>query len=170
MAYRATPHGTTGYSPLFVLHGREMVLPNSQDVRVKLTPDVRETEYAPRLENLKSTLKSAYKLFRTTNCSNWETLASHGKLSSIWSFLKAYPGERARRAISDGLHRPHYLSMVDHERNIRSRRQRTDIGKYSIVNRTIKDWKHLPAEVLGTLPCEINTLKRRVRKAFIEVS
>ena len=38
-----------------------MILPTSQDLRAKLSPDVRETEYAPRLENLKSTLKTAYK-------------------------------------------------------------------------------------------------------------
>jgi len=72
--------------------------------------------------------------------------------------------------IGDRLKRPHYLSRVDHGRKIRSRRQRTDIGKYSFVNRTIQDWNQIPAEVLGTLPCKINTLKKRVRKAIIEVS
>jgi hypothetical protein len=46
------------------------------------------------------------------------------------------------------------VSRVDHERKIRSRRQRTDIGKYFFVNRTIQDWNQLPAAVLGTLPCK----------------
>jgi hypothetical protein len=32
-----------------------------------------------------------------------------------------------------------------------------------------KDWNQLPVEVLGTLPCKPNTLKKRVRKAIIEV-
>jgi hypothetical protein len=68
------------------------------------------------------------------------------------------------------LKRPHCLSKVDHEWKIRSRRQRTDIGKYTFVNRTIEDWNQIPAEVLGTLPCKLNTLKKRVRKAIIEVS
>ena len=63
----------------------------------------------------------------------------------------------------------HYLSRIDHEQKIRSRRQRTDIGKYSFVNRTIQDWNQLPAEVLGMLPCKLKTLKKRVRKAIIEV-
>jgi len=62
-------------------------------------------------------------------------------------------------AIGDRSQRPHYLSRVDHERKIRSRRQRTDIGKYSFVNRAIQDWNHLPAEVLETLRCKLNTLK-----------
>jgi len=30
-------------------------------------------------------------------------------------------------------------------------------------------WNQLPAEVLGTLPCKLKTLKKRVRKAIIEV-
>jgi hypothetical protein len=55
--------------------------------------------------------------------------------------------QAARRAISDRLQRPHYLSRIDHERKIRSRRQRTDIGKYSFVNRTIQEWNQLPAGV-----------------------
>jgi hypothetical protein len=38
------------------------------------------------------------------------------------------------------------------------------------VNMTIQDWNQLPAEVLETLPCKLNTLKKRVRKAIIEVS
>jgi hypothetical protein len=65
---------------------------------------------------------------------------------------------------------PHYLSRVDHDRKIRSRRQRTDIGKYSFVSRTIQHWNQLPAEVLETLPCKTVTFKRRVRKVIIEVS
>jgi hypothetical protein len=31
---------------------------------------------------------------------------------------------------------------------------RTDIGKYSFVNRTIKNWNQLPAEALGNFPCK----------------
>jgi hypothetical protein len=105
-----------------------------------------------------------------TNISNWGTLASRRKLSRICALFKAYSAERAWRAIGDRLQRSHYLSRVDHERKIRSRRQRTDRGKYSFVNKTIQDWNQLPAEVLGTLPCKPNTLKKRVRKAITDVS
>ena len=64
MAYRNTPHGTTKYSPFYMLHGREMVLPTMQSLRAKLPPEIRETDHAPRLENLKSKLRTAYKLAR----------------------------------------------------------------------------------------------------------
>jgi hypothetical protein len=84
--------------------------------------------------------------------------------------FKAYSGERAWKAIGDRIQRPHYLSRVDSDWKIRSRRQKTDIGKYSLVNRTIHHWNQLPAEVLGNLPCKPFTFKKRVRKAIIEVS
>jgi len=104
------------------------------------------------------------------NSSNWETLASRRKLSRICALFKAYSGERARKAIGDGLQWPHYLSRVDRERRNRSRRQRTDIGKYSFVNRTIQDWDQLPADMLGTLLHKTNTSKNGVRKVINEVS
>jgi hypothetical protein len=114
--------------------------------------------------------KKAVKFAHHTNSSNWETLVSRRKFSRISALFKSYSGEGARKAIVERLQRPHYLSRVDHERKIRSRRQRTDIGKYSSLNRTIQEWNQLPAEVLGTLPYKPNTLKKRVRKALIEVS
>ena len=46
----------------------------------------------------------------------------------------------------------------------------TCIGKYFFVNSNIQDWNQTPAEVLGTLPCKINTLKMRVRKGVIGMS
>ena len=105
-----------------------------------------------------------------TSSSNWDTLASRRKLSRICALFKAYSGERAWKATSDRLQRPHYLSGVDHERKIRNRSQRTDIGKYSFVNRTIQHWNQLPAEVFGTLHCKPIIFKESVKKVIIEVS
>jgi hypothetical protein len=82
----------------------------------------------------------------------------------------AYCGERAWKDIGDSLKWPHYLSKVDHVRKIRTRRQRTDRGKYSYVNRTIGggDWTQLPAEVLEILPCKPTTFRKRLKEAIIE--
>ena len=74
------------------------------------------------------------------------------------------------KPIGDRLERPLYLSRVDYERKIRSWRQRTGIGKYSFVNRTIQHWNQLPAEVLRILPCKPITFKKRVRKVIIELN
>jgi hypothetical protein len=114
--------------------------------------------------------KKAAEFAHHTTSPNWETLASRTKLSCICALFKAYSGERAWKVIGDRLQRPHYLNRTDHERKIRSRRQRTDIGKYSFVNRTIQYWNQLPAEVLGTLPCKPVTFKKRARKVKIELN
>jgi len=37
MAYRATTNTATGYSPYYLLHGREMTLPNSDNLKVRVT-------------------------------------------------------------------------------------------------------------------------------------
>ena len=48
------------------------------------------------------------------------------------------------------------LSRVDHVWKIKDRKGRTDTGKYSFVNRTIRNWNQLPAEAVGTFPCKPN--------------
>jgi hypothetical protein len=68
----------------------------------------------------------------------WETLAQRRKKASICALCKAYTGERAWKSIGDRLNGPCYLSRDDHDGKIRARKQRTDIGNYSFVNRTIK--------------------------------
>jgi len=59
------------------------------------------------------------------------------------------------------------LSRVEHVQKIRGRKQKTDIGKYSIVNRTIKNWNQLPAETLGAFACKPTIFRKRVRKTII---
>ena len=82
--------------------------------------------------------KKPAKFAHHTNSSNWEILASRRKLSRISALFKAYSGERAWKVIGDRLQQTRYLCCLDHERKIRSRKQRTDVGKYSFVNGTIQ--------------------------------
>jgi len=86
--------------------------------------------------------------------SDWETLAQCMKIARFMHNFKAYSGEWVWKAKCDSLRRPYYLSMVDHVQKIRDRKQRTDIRKYSFVNRTIKNWNQSPAEALRTFPCK----------------
>ena len=51
----------------------------------------------------------------------------------------------------------------DHNRKIRIRKQRTDVGKYFFVNRTIKSWNQLPGSLLPSFLCKINTFRKRVK-------
>jgi len=62
MAYTATPNITTKYSPFYLLHGREMPLPTNENLNAK---DSQENpSHSQRLENLKASIRSAYKLVR----------------------------------------------------------------------------------------------------------
>jgi hypothetical protein len=68
------------------------------------------------------------------------------------------------------LQRPYYLSRVNHVWKIRDRKQRTDIGKKSFVNRIIKIWNQLPAKVLGTFQYKPTIFRTTVRKAIINMA
>jgi len=123
-----------------------------------------------QINTLDRVKKKAAKFAHHTNKRKWETLASRRKLSRICALFKAYSRECAWKAIGDRLQRPQYLIRIDHERKIRSRRQRLDIGKYSFVNMTIQHWNQLQAKVLRNLPCKPVTFKNRVRKVIIELN
>ena len=37
------------------------------------------------------------------------------------------------------------------------------VGKYSFLNKTIKSWNQLPAGLLASFPCKLNTFRERVK-------
>ena len=113
------------------------------------------------------TQAKAAQFIKHTKESDWETLAHRRTIARLCALFKVYYGERARENIRDRLRSPYYLSGVDHVRKIRDRKWRTDIRKYSFVNRAINSWNQLPAEALGTFPCKPKIFRRSVRKAMI---
>jgi len=62
MAYRATPHETSGISPNELMLGREVSMPI--DVQVGLPPESKPTEEIQYVENLRVRLENAYSLAR----------------------------------------------------------------------------------------------------------
>jgi hypothetical protein len=49
--------------------------------------------------------------------------------------------------------------------NPSARKQRSDVGKFSFVNRTIADWNKLPEEIFGFPPAKVHAFSKRVKKA-----
>jgi hypothetical protein len=72
--------------------------------------------------------RKAAKFANLTNASDWDTLAQRRTVACLCTLLKASNGERAWKATGARLHRPYYLSRVDHVRKIKHRKQRTDIA------------------------------------------
>jgi len=65
--------------------------------------------------------------------------------------------------IGDRLLKPCYLGRGDHNWKIRTRKQKTDVGKYSFINRTIRNLNQLPASPLASFPCKLNTFRKNVK-------
>jgi len=101
--------------------------------------------------------KRAAKFANNIKESGWETLAQRRIIAGICVLFKAYTGGWAWKAMGDRLLIPSYLNKNDHDRNIRTRKLRTDVGKYSFVNRTLKGWNQLPARLLAVFPCRLNS-------------
>jgi len=66
------------------------------------------------------------------------------------------------KAIRNRLLKLCYLSRDSYYRKIGARK-RTDVGKYYFVNRTIKSWNQLPAGLLASFLCKLNTFRERVK-------
>jgi hypothetical protein len=49
---------------------------------------------------------------------------------------------------------------------IRARKQRTDVRKYSFVNRTITDWNELTEREIGAVTGNTCSFRKRVRKVI----
>ena len=99
--------------------------------------------------------------------SDWETLDRRKTVARLCALFKVCCGERAWEVVCDRLSGAYCVSGADRVRKIRDRKQRTDNGKYSFVNRTIRNWNQLTAEKLGTFPCQPKIFRNRVRKAII---
>jgi hypothetical protein len=75
---------------------------------------------------------------------------------------KAYNGERVCKGIGDRLQAPYYRSTVDH-----CWKRRTDVGKFSLVNRTIADWDRLLEGATGTSLFKTRVFRKGLGKYYI---
>jgi hypothetical protein len=80
------------------------------------------------------------------------------------ALYKAHAGERAWKAIGGSLQASSYLSRVDYNWKNKAIKQRTDVGEYSFVNKTITDRNQLPELAIGTSYSKMHIFKKRVRK------
>ncbi|KAJ4433412.1 hypothetical protein ANN_15671 [Periplaneta americana] len=94
----------------------------------------------------------------------WELLKSRRRKTRLAALFKAQMGHKAWTDINARLATPSYLVRADHIRKFKCRKQRTDVAKFSFVNRIIVDWNSLPAAIFQRGPLKINTFKERLRR------
>ncbi|KAJ4435402.1 hypothetical protein ANN_18017 [Periplaneta americana] len=119
-----------------------------------------------RLEHIKTLekiQKRALKCCRKNSPLKWDTLTDRRTRIRLCALFKTYRGEPAWKEIKNRLQPPNYSSRNDHSYKLRERRQRTDTGKFSFLNRTIRDWNALPAGLLKALPTTKNEFKNRLK-------
>jgi hypothetical protein len=98
---------------------------------------------------------------------NWNSfLIKYSAYKKALNFSLLFIFEWACKAIGDGIIKPAYLRTSDHNRKNLTRKKRTDVGKYSFVNNTIKSWNQLPTSLLESFPCKLNTFRKRVKKVI----
>jgi len=105
----------------------------------------------------------AAKIANNINDSVWESLTQRRWIARICAIFKACTGRWGWKAIGDRLLKPCYPSREDHNRKIKTRKQRTDDGKYFFVNKNIKSWNQLPAGLLESFLSKLNTFRKRVK-------
>ncbi|KAJ4426821.1 hypothetical protein ANN_26620 [Periplaneta americana] len=116
--------------------------------------DPYRLEHIKTLEKIK---KRALKCCRKNSPFKWDTLTDRRTRIRLCALFKTYRGEHAwRETKKNRLQPPNYSSRNDHSYKLRERRQRTDTGKFSFLNRTIRDWNALPVDLLKALPTTKN--------------
>ena len=93
----------------------------------------------------------------------WGTLTQQRLIARKGALFKAYTGRQAWKAVGNRLVKLCYPIRDNHNRKIRTRKQGTDVGKYFFLNRTIKSWTQLPASLLASFPCKLNSFRKRIK-------
>lgn len=106
--------------------------------------------------------RAAKYTFRKNIPARWESLEHRRKRARLCVMYKSYTGGSAWQEIRGRLDKPDYFNRFDHKYKIRTRIQRTDVGKFSFVNRTIVDWNDLPATVFEPFPCSARGFRKKV--------
>jgi hypothetical protein len=107
--------------------------------------------------------KKAAKFANNTNESGWKFSAQRRLITPMCAVFRTQTRRRVWKAIEDRLLNLCYLSTDDYNRKIGYRKQRTNVRKYSFVNRTIESCNQLPASLLASFPCQLNMFRSGVK-------
>ena len=93
----------------------------------------------------------------------WESLESRRKIYRLTGMFKSWNSAEGWGELNSRLKLPNYVGRGNHGLKIRECNQKTDIAKYSFINRGIRDWNALHGEVLLPMPKNVKTFRNRLK-------
>ena len=93
---------------------------------------------------------------------NWEFLQSRRKFARLKNFYLVYNSIGGWVDLVEYLQPPARLGRSERPCAVRTSIPRTNIGKFSFITRTAKEWNDLPDEVLN--PLSLSGFKNKLRE------
>ena len=94
----------------------------------------------------------------------WEKLESRRKTKRLGNIYKTFTAKPSLKELNNKLREPDYIGRNDHKHKIATLKQRTDICKFSFLNRGIVEWNNLPEEVFEPFPPSCNVFLNRIKR------
>ena len=92
----------------------------------------------------------------------WESLGSRRKTIRLAGMYKAWNYGEGWDELRSRFKIPGYVGRGNHCLKIKEREQKTDLLKYSFVNRGIREWNALPGEYLIPMPKNVKSFKNKI--------
>ena len=93
----------------------------------------------------------------------WESLSSRRRTFRLAGVYNAWNCKDGWEELRARFHTPNYRGRGDHSLKIKEREQKTDVAKYSFINRGIREWNALPGEVLIPMPKNSKVFKSKIK-------
>ena len=94
----------------------------------------------------------------------WDSLEKRRKISRLGCIYNIITSKDGWVPFKNSIVKPNFCGKDSHEFKIKPRRQRTDIKKYSFLNRGISEWNKLPVSLLRPLPKNVISFKKKCSK------
>ena len=88
----------------------------------------------------------------------WEPLSLRRSRSSLRCLHKALAGHPAWSDIAEAISKAPFTGKSDHAQKLYLPRYETDVGRFSFLGRSIRQWNRLPGPVMATFPKEFSSV------------
>ena len=99
----------------------------------------------------------------------WDTLDSRRKVDRLVGLHQTYAGKPTWKEMCDRLKSPNFIGKNDHCYKVYIDASKKDVGKYSFLSRTVKEWNELPEVILNPFPRTHKILRQRIEQSGLMI-